>query len=84
MRCDGHAFAGIGRKRLLNILQSRCEELGVTLRFETEVADPEQLRADCDLLIAADGVNSRTRAIHAGTFQPIDERGQGALRLVRH
>src|SRR5678816_3659494 len=25
----GHGFCGIGRKRLLNILQRRCEELGV-------------------------------------------------------
>src|SRR6202008_851755 len=32
----GHGFCGIGRKHLLNILQRRCEELGVKLVFETE------------------------------------------------
>lgn len=76
VRCDGHAFAGIGRKKLLNILQSRCEELRVDLRFETEAASPEALRTDCDLLIAADGVNSRTRAAYAETFKPTISEGR--------
>ena len=80
VRCDGHAFAGIGRKKLLNILQSRCEELGVELRFETEVPDPAELRARCDLLIAADGVNSRTREAYVDTFQPTTS--QGKARFV--
>ena len=35
MRTSGHGFVGIGRKKLLNILQARCEELGVELVFET-------------------------------------------------
>src|ERR671939_605529 len=29
VRCGGHVIAAISRKRLLNILQKRCEELGV-------------------------------------------------------
>ena len=37
----GHGFCGIGRKRLLNILQQRCESLGVRLVFETDVADDQ-------------------------------------------
>ena len=37
MRSGGHGFCGIGRKRLLNILQKRCEALGVELLFEQEV-----------------------------------------------
>ena len=37
MRTTGHGFVGIGRKKLLNILQARCEELGVELVFEREV-----------------------------------------------
>lgn len=36
IRSGGHGFVGIGRKRLLNILQARCESLGVELRFECE------------------------------------------------
>ena len=37
MRTTGHGFIGIGRKHLLNILQRRCEQLGVELLFEREV-----------------------------------------------
>ena len=37
MRSGGHGFSGIGRRRLLNILQDRARALGVELRFETEV-----------------------------------------------
>ena len=80
VRCDGHAFAGIGRMKLLNILQARCVELGVDLHFETDVGDPMELRAGCDLLIAADGVNSRTRAMYADTFKPTT--GEGQARFV--
>ena len=29
IRSGGHGFVGIGRKKLLNILQRRCEALGV-------------------------------------------------------
>ena len=70
----GHGFCGIGRRRLLNILQDRAAALGVAQRFETEIADPDAL-ADHDLIIAADGVNSMTRRRHADAFQPdIDTR----------
>src|SRR5215467_10025378 len=43
IRSGGHGFCGIGRKRLLNILQRRCEELGVELVFETDVQDITEL-----------------------------------------
>ena len=65
----GHGFCGIGRKRLLNILQARCEALGVELRFETDVQSDEQY-PDADLIIASDGLNSRIRARHAATYKP--------------
>ena len=57
----GHGFCGIGRKRLLNILQQRCEELGVQLVFECDVENDQQLAASyqADLVIASDGLNSR-------------------------
>ena len=80
----GHGFCGIGRKRLLNILQERCEELGVRLVFETEVQD-EAAYADADLLIASDGLNSRIRTKYAATYQPdIDMRDCRFVWLGTH
>ena len=73
-RSGGHGFCGIGRKRLLNILQRRCEELGVELVFETDVQD-DTAYPNADLIIASDGLNSRIRAKYAATYQPdIDTR----------
>jgi anthraniloyl-CoA monooxygenase len=69
IRSGGHGFCGIGRKRLLNILQRRCEALGVELVFETDVQGDDQF-PDADLIIASDGLNSRIRARHAATYQP--------------
>lgn len=70
----GHGFCGIGRKRLLNILQHRCQELGVDLVFETEVSSDLDY-PEADLIIAADGVNSTIRNRYAEVFQPdIDTR----------
>jgi len=69
MRCGGHGFVGIGRKQLLNILQARCEQLGVRLVFETEAQGDEDY-PDADLIIASDGVNSRLRGKYAHIFQP--------------
>jgi anthraniloyl-CoA monooxygenase len=73
IRSGGHGFSGISRKAMLAILQERCTELGVDLRFGQEApADLEALVAagDCDLVLAADGVNSRVRERYAATFRP--------------
>jgi len=69
IRSGGHGFCGIGRKRLLNILQRRCEELGVKLVFETDVQDDMEY-PDADLIVASDGLNSRIRNRYADAFQP--------------
>jgi anthraniloyl-CoA monooxygenase len=74
IRSSGHGFCGIGRHRLLHILQTRCAELGVRLCFESDVADDASI--DADLIVAADGLNSRMRAKHAATFQPDVALGQ--------
>jgi anthraniloyl-CoA monooxygenase len=68
----GHGFCGIGRKRLLNILQARCEALGVELTFEDEVTDDVSAARDfnADVVIASDGLNSRIRTRYAATFLP--------------
>jgi len=68
-RSSGHGFCGIGRKRLLTILQDRARELGVTLQFDTEVESADRYR-DYDLVVAADGANSKTRTALAHVFKP--------------
>jgi anthraniloyl-CoA monooxygenase len=69
IRSGGHGFVGIGRKKLLNILQSRCEQLGVKLVFETEAGSDADY-PDADLVVASDGINSRIRSRYAQVFQP--------------
>jgi anthraniloyl-CoA monooxygenase len=69
MVSGGHGFAGIGRKRLLRLLQERAGELGVQQSFEHQVSDPDSL-GDADLIVAADGVNSLTRSRASALFEP--------------
>ena len=66
----GNSFSGIARLQLLKILQRRCEQLGVELLFRTDVPDVDTLRASCDLLVAADGVNSTARKQYSTHFGP--------------
>ncbi|MBX7200050.1 MAG: bifunctional salicylyl-CoA 5-hydroxylase/oxidoreductase [Rhodospirillaceae bacterium] len=68
VRSTGHGFIGIGRKRLLLILQERARALGVKLAFEHPVEDVEALAPDADLIIAADGLNSVIRNKYAKEF----------------
>lgn len=72
IRSAGHGFIGIGRKRLLNILQQRCEDVGVNLVFETEVDDDQRIAQEygADLVIASDGLNSRIRQRYAKSYKP--------------
>jgi anthraniloyl-CoA monooxygenase len=66
----GHGFAAMSRRALLEILQQRCRELGVALRFCAAAPDVAELSRSADLVVAADGVNSAVRARYAGTFGP--------------
>ena len=66
----GHGFAALGRKRLLEILQRRCADLGVDVHFSSTAPEVEQLSGDYDLVVAADGVNSLVRTKYADQFQP--------------
>ncbi|WP_437811507.1 bifunctional salicylyl-CoA 5-hydroxylase/oxidoreductase [Sorangium sp. So ce1078] len=66
----GHGFSGLSRRKLLAILQDRARELGVVLRFEEEVTDADEALAGSDLVVAADGVNSRIRERFADRFGP--------------
>ena len=69
IRSGGHGFVGIGRKKLLNILQARCEALEVKLVFETD-AESDLQYPDADLIIASDGINSRIRSRYEDVFKP--------------
>lgn len=64
-RSSGHTFVSMLRTDLLHLLQERCREVGVDLRFESEVEDPRALTTETDLLIGADGIHSETRAAFA-------------------
>lgn len=68
-RVGGNGFCGCSRQKLLLILQERARELGVSLHFEVDI-DDESRFADADLILLADGVNSRFREKHAEYFQP--------------
>jgi len=66
----GNSFSGIARLLLLKILQRRCEQPYIEMRFRTEAVDFDSLRANCDLLVAADGVNSTVRRQYSNHFIP--------------
>jgi len=66
-------FAGgdaynINRQRLLDILAARAAGLGVNIQYGHEVPSAAEL-GQADLIVAADGVNSRIRT-ESGTFRP--------------
>lgn len=70
MSVRGNRFSGIARIDLLKIMQERCREVGVDLRFNDEVSDIDALAASADLMVGADGVNSTVRARYADNFEP--------------
>ncbi|WP_314411834.1 bifunctional salicylyl-CoA 5-hydroxylase/oxidoreductase [Streptomyces sp. DSM 40484] len=71
----GQGFAAMGRRELLALLQRRCHDLGVRVRFSTAAPDTGVLCASYDLVVGADGVNSRVRDAHRDIFRPtLDQR----------
>jgi len=66
----GNSFSGIARLRLLKILQRRCEDLGIEMRFHSEITDLKSFVSECDLFVGADGVNSTVRQKFADQFKP--------------
>ena len=69
IRSGGHGFCGLSRKVLLNILQRRCEALGIGIEYETEITDVSRYR-DADLLVGADGLSSIVRETYKDRFRP--------------
>jgi len=72
----GQGFAAMSRKKLLQLLQERCIELGVRIDFRAEAPDVDSLSRDYDLVVAADGANSAVRTKYADVFRPSLETGQ--------
>lgn len=86
-RSDGHGFIGLGRRRMLEILHSRAAELGVALHFESEfeASDIDDRFADADLVVVADGLNSKIRNAHLDVFEcDIDVRPNKFVWLGTH
>src|SRR5215470_13897973 len=69
-RVGGNGFCGCARTTLLKILSRRARSLGVALEYQTEVSPLDPAIQDCDLLVAADGINSAVRGALADTFKP--------------
>src|SRR5260221_1150592 len=68
-RVGGNGFCGCSRRTLLLILQERARELGGSLKFETDIEDEARV-SDADLVVLADGINSRFRDKYIEHFQP--------------
>jgi len=68
-RIGGNGFCGCARTTLLKLLHQRARALGVELVFDDDVSDLSRF-ADSDLVVAADGINSRIREDHRDHFRP--------------
>ncbi|MCB8820829.1 bifunctional salicylyl-CoA 5-hydroxylase/oxidoreductase [Microvirga rosea] len=68
-RVGGNGFCGCSRRTLLLILQDRAAELGVKLHYQADI-DDESIFADADLVVVADGINSRFRERYVEHFAP--------------
>lgn len=60
VRIDGMGYAGIGRLRLLQILQARARSVGIEPQYLYPIDDLEAC-GTADLIVGADGVNSLVR-----------------------
>jgi anthraniloyl-CoA monooxygenase len=69
-RIGGNGFCGCSRGALLKILGRRARSLGVDLKYQSDVSPLTPAIRDADLVVAADGINSRVREIFAEKFKP--------------
>ncbi len=69
---SGHGFSGIARRTLLDILQRRAQEVGVDVRFRSNVDDLVNAPGarDAGVIVGADGVNSIVRRANESAFRP--------------
>ena len=69
-RIGGNGFCGTSRAMLLKILGRRAHSLGISIKYGSE-ADPDKTTIrGADLVVAADGINSRTRELFKDRFKP--------------
>ena len=68
VRSSGHGFIGIGRRRLLELLSERARQLGVVINYQVEAQPELGAWKTWDLVVAADGANSRFRHAHADSL----------------
>jgi anthraniloyl-CoA monooxygenase len=69
-RIGGNGFCGCSRTTLLRLLHERARSLGIEIRFESEVTDFHAILREADLVVAADGVNSRARETFTNALRP--------------
>jgi len=67
VRIDGMGYTGIGRLRLLQILQARARSVGVEPNY-LHAIDYLETCGDADLIVGADGVNSVVRRGYENAF----------------
>ena len=66
------------------LLQQRAQDLGVDLRYETEVDSAEAYRSDYDVVVANDGLNSKARMLYQDTFEPKNRPEVVSICLARY
>src|SRR5215472_13076313 len=69
-RIGGNGFCGCSRGTLLKILGRRARTLGVEIRYQSEISPLDPGTRDADLVVIADGINSRMREAFADKFKP--------------
>ncbi|MEA2957042.1 MAG: anthraniloyl-CoA monooxygenase, partial [Alphaproteobacteria bacterium] len=69
-RIGGNGFCGCSRGTLLKILGRRARSLGVEIKYQSEVSPLDPAIRDADLVVVADGINSRMRDAFADRFKP--------------
>jgi len=67
-RVGGNGFCGCARTTLLRLLQERAKNLGVEMKFQTEVDPTLAAHRDADLIVAADGIGSAIRTANQAAF----------------
>jgi anthraniloyl-CoA monooxygenase len=69
-RIGGNGFCGCSRGTLLKILGRRARALGVEIKYQSEISPLDPVMRNADLVVAADGINSRMREAFAEKFKP--------------